>query len=727
MSATTRRRPSGPRARLQVLGLEDRITPSGNDLFADAVTVSGTSFLVSGSNVGYTGEPGEPDHAGVSQPLASAWYKWTAPADGTAYLDVGVTGFADFDTTLAVYTGLAVNALTEVASNNDAFDDFPGPSLVEFHVTAGTTYEVAVDGVGDQEGNFDLAMLLASPTPANDNFADATKLSGAPTPAVAVNGSTFGATSEPGEPDHADLSATETFLPNATVWYDWTAPTSGKVIVNLGGPFLLGGVGVYTGSSVDSLTKVAAGISEEDFGFIGGGQGPPAVVGFNSVAGTTYHIAVAEGIEDPTPFTLSLINSASPGATAIDGALFIVGGQDAATVKITPAGGQADGSTGVRVDGKFAEHSSPQTFAGPITGAQIYTFAGDSRVELADSLSAPTFADLGPGRQTLRTGAGADLVLLGGGDDTVSTGGGDDQVIDNQDLGNGNNTIDVGQGNNFVTTGGGNDTITGGDGNNSVTDAGGSNIVIFGKGNNRIIIQPGLFNTFTAGTNFIKTGSGNDDIQVLNGSNVIDSGGGNDNVLVGPFWVFVIGGDPIPVSNGTNVIDAGSGNDTISVLSTGPTVINAGAGDDTVLPGGFVPGFIPPFYADVVNGPMVVDGGSGNDVIIGGKGNDVLLGGSGNDLIAGGLGVDIIDGGSGNDILFDGTVTVNTPFTDSLRQVLTDWNPADPASYAAIRARITVSSDTASRDVLLGGDGTDWFWSSDSLDLIDIRPGEVRN
>jgi hypothetical protein len=58
---------------------------------------------------------------------------------------------SDFDTTLGVYTGSTVNALTLVAGN----DDF-GPGLtssVTFNAVAGNTYQIAVDGFGGQAGN----------------------------------------------------------------------------------------------------------------------------------------------------------------------------------------------------------------------------------------------------------------------------------------------------------------------------------------------------------------------------------------------------------------------------------------------------------------------------------------------------------------------------------------------------------------------------------------------
>jgi len=98
--------------------------------------------------------------------------------------------------------------------------------------------------------------------------------------------------------------------------------------------------------------------------------------------------------------------------------------------------------------------------------------------------------------------------------------------------------------------------------------------------------------------------------------------------------------------------------------------------------------------------------------------------------LVGGLGVDVLYGGAGTDVLFDGLVRVvgGSIFSPpNLRPVFATWNASDPATYAAVRAKLVVTPDTASADRLLGGVGIDWFWSSDALDLLDITGIEVKN
>src|SRR5207244_8792632 len=83
--------------------------------------------------------------------------------------------------------------------------------------------------------------------PANDNFANASVLSGV---SGSVSADTSGATREAGEP---------TVVGNAgghSVWYGWTAPASGSVSVDTRGSVFDTTLAVYTGSSLSGLSKL---------------------------------------------------------------------------------------------------------------------------------------------------------------------------------------------------------------------------------------------------------------------------------------------------------------------------------------------------------------------------------------------------------------------------------------------------------------------------------------
>ncbi len=112
----------------------------GNDLFANAQTLTGVSGQVFGTTVGATLEPGEPPIAGNTGGQ-SVWYRWTAPATGLASFD---TLGSSFDTLLAVYTGSKLAALQLVNANDDY--GIYVQSGVDFTATAGTEYRIAVAG-----------------------------------------------------------------------------------------------------------------------------------------------------------------------------------------------------------------------------------------------------------------------------------------------------------------------------------------------------------------------------------------------------------------------------------------------------------------------------------------------------------------------------------------------------------------------------------------------------
>lgn len=131
-----------------------------NNLFANATPLTGSKGEVTGNNLKFSRETGEPSHGGV-RANRSAWWRWTAPENGTVRFET--TGSA-FDTLLAIYTGDAVNALKLVAENDDIISGDVWQSRLEFSAVKGTTYRIAVDGFYDagppviqDEGNIRLA------------------------------------------------------------------------------------------------------------------------------------------------------------------------------------------------------------------------------------------------------------------------------------------------------------------------------------------------------------------------------------------------------------------------------------------------------------------------------------------------------------------------------------------------------------------------------------------
>ena len=203
---------------------------------------------------------------------ASVWYVWTPAAPGRVSID---TQTSNFDTLLAAYTGGAVDALTEVASNDDDGDG--DTSKIVFNAVPSKTYRIRVDGLAGASGTINLH-LHEFPRPVNDDFADATVIF---TPSGTQSASSAFATVEPGEPDTIAGSPT-----GASVWYAWTAPSRGRFHVDLAGSSYDTLLAVYTGSAVNALKEVA---SNDD-------ANPPldftSAVAFDAAAGVTYRIRV---------------------------------------------------------------------------------------------------------------------------------------------------------------------------------------------------------------------------------------------------------------------------------------------------------------------------------------------------------------------------------------------------------------------------------------------------
>ena len=130
-----------------------------NDDFADAQELTGTSISAeSFTNAAATLEPGEPDHGGVPGGH-SVWFAWTAPVGGPVVVDTTGSGF---DTTLSVYAGTAVNALTAIAQNDD--DGAESTSKVTFAGPVGTHVMIAVDGWHGRTGPITLHISQVSDT-----------------------------------------------------------------------------------------------------------------------------------------------------------------------------------------------------------------------------------------------------------------------------------------------------------------------------------------------------------------------------------------------------------------------------------------------------------------------------------------------------------------------------------------------------------------------------------
>ncbi len=256
-----------------------------NDRLADAATLGGINVRGRASNAGATAEAGEPAHAGVAGASTSLWWNWTAPE--TTQVAVDTIG-SDYDTVLAIYTGGTITGLQAVATNDDVTAD-QTTSRVLLTAVAGTTYRIAVAGKAGASG---FTALHVGSIPANDAYTAAKTVAGA---AVRVIASNRNATRETGEPTIVDYGM------GHSVWYRWTAPSSGRYTATVHSSIIDTLVGVYTGSTVSTLSPVATNDDCYDLGTETSADiNTDALVTFNAVAGTTYSILVDHTNSDRT-------------------------------------------------------------------------------------------------------------------------------------------------------------------------------------------------------------------------------------------------------------------------------------------------------------------------------------------------------------------------------------------------------------------------------------------
>jgi hypothetical protein len=250
------------------------VEPPANDNLANATIITGQSVYAIGTNVGATAEAGELAHNGRT-PAHTVWWAWTAPSSQPVQID---TQGGDYPTVFSVYTGDGTNVATLDSIGEGAGANADGANIqnVVFTPVAGTTYYIAVDSSGTSTGNVAVCIIPAV-APPNDDFANATVIPSSPLP-VTVQGNNSFATYEAGEPVNSAGNG-------LSVWWTWTADTTRLVTIDTLGSSYDTTMGVYTGTSVTTLSLVATN-DQSPYG------GNTSLVSFTAVAGTTYRISV---------------------------------------------------------------------------------------------------------------------------------------------------------------------------------------------------------------------------------------------------------------------------------------------------------------------------------------------------------------------------------------------------------------------------------------------------
>ncbi|MDI1361807.1 S8 family serine peptidase [Methylotenera sp.] len=170
--------------------------------------------------------------------------------------------------------------------------------------------------------------LVAAARPANDTFLNRTSLSGT---SGSASGNTLLGTKETGEPNHANNSG------GSSIWWAWTAPSSGQVTLYSTGSSFDTLLAVYTGTSVNALSKKAANDNN--------GNLNTSNLVFQAVAGTQYQFAVdgANNSEGAVALNWSLNTSAQANlSSSISGPTSIsLGSTSSYTLNVSNAGPQS--------------------------------------------------------------------------------------------------------------------------------------------------------------------------------------------------------------------------------------------------------------------------------------------------------------------------------------------------------------------------------------------------
>ena len=276
-----------------------------NDSFANAIALDGSPvFNFRTQNYGASAEPGEGTHSTYSA-FRTLWWKFTVPSGQAGRYAVATT-LSEGDTGTTIYraddpANPTLGALTQVGSNVEfANQNFPD---AVWQAEEGQVYYIVADNYGGGVGR---VVFNFQKVPANITFANAKVI-----PAEGLNEITYnwGSVYESGEPTGGFTPAT---VGRRSLWWTWTAPSSGRYQVDtvgsrlgvaedraisaqFGSPTILGldtVLGVYTGSAVNALTTVATNSRIANYSGSNWSFQRNSRLEFNAVAGTTYRIMV---------------------------------------------------------------------------------------------------------------------------------------------------------------------------------------------------------------------------------------------------------------------------------------------------------------------------------------------------------------------------------------------------------------------------------------------------
>ncbi|HKZ84791.1 MAG TPA: PKD domain-containing protein [Anaerolineae bacterium] len=189
-----------------------------NDDFSRAKEIRRLPFSDSVDNTQATTEFGEPQNCEFSP--RTVWYSITPAANAVLRADMAGSSFSDTILTVYRQDGSGFGGLSALSCAS-----FGG--AVTFRVEAGRTYFLQAGDVGFSfpDGGSLQVNVQEIPSPANDDFANATPIDTLPSSKSADNG---GGTTESGEPQNCNFSL-------RTVWYSITPTANAALRADMAG------------------------------------------------------------------------------------------------------------------------------------------------------------------------------------------------------------------------------------------------------------------------------------------------------------------------------------------------------------------------------------------------------------------------------------------------------------------------------------------------------------
>ncbi len=196
------------------------------DRFSDRPRVSGFNEILTADTTAATLEAGEPPGMHGGRQNRSVWAEWVAPDNGWVTID---TAGSFPRAILAIYVGGSLPDLETVS--RAAFVNLTTHASTRFPASRGTVYQIALDGDststsqsrGAARVNIRLTAANQPPgVPGNDHYTHRGTLGGARAWGVANNEA---ASLDPFQPLHTGSAQRD-------VWWEWTAPATGKVTID---------------------------------------------------------------------------------------------------------------------------------------------------------------------------------------------------------------------------------------------------------------------------------------------------------------------------------------------------------------------------------------------------------------------------------------------------------------------------------------------------------------